>query len=228
MPRLARPSFLVAILAAFTVVAASFALAACGGGNPTGTSGSQTATLSYTDDTYGFSFEYPKTWKLQKGDSANVTAGSTAKGNVGVYDPKGTNSDGSYFDVAEVSVYELKVTVDESMMPDVKTEVQRTFDQLADQGGNWKALDSLADVTVGGLSGWTISYSFDSGGGGPSYCRFYIVFGGALEYQLLVQASTKNWEADQKVFDAFVASFKPGSPTPTASDTSGSSSTAAR
>ena len=169
---------------------------------------------SYTDATYGYSFQYPHSWTLQQGDdSASVTAGAIAKGNVGVYNPKGSHSSGNYFDLAEVSVYELKVTVDNSMMGDIKQQVQQMFDQLVSQGSDWKALDALADVTVGGLPGWTISYSFGSADA-PSTCRFYVIFGGNLEYQLVVQASTKNWAADQPVFDAFVQSFKPGNGRP--------------
>jgi hypothetical protein len=197
-----------AIAAFLALVGLVSLLAACAGASSAGYAGSQTSAQSYADKTYGYTFEYPAGWKLHEGDGATITAGAAAKGNVGAYDPKGSHSGGSYDDVVEVSVYELTVTVDESMMPDIKTQIQQIFGNLASQEGNWKALDSLTDTKVGGLPGWTISYSFDSDAG-PAYCRFYVVFGGALEYQLLVQASTKNWEADQPLFDAFVASFKP-------------------
>jgi hypothetical protein len=210
------------MMAALVLMAIPFALTACAA--KTSGSDSTGAVNSYADQTYGYSFQYPREWRVQKGDTASVTVGATAKGVVGVFNLKGSSSGGNYIDGVQVRVYELPVTVDKSMMPDVKTEVQKIFDQLGSQSGDWKALDSLADVTVGGLDGWTINYSFTSDGE-PSLSRFYVVFGGNREYQLLVQASTKNWEADQPAFDAIVASFKPGAATTTTAASPATSST---
>jgi hypothetical protein len=39
---------------------------------------------------------------------------------------------------------------------------------------------------------------------------FYFLFSGDIEYQLAIQASADTWEAQQEVFDAFLASFTPG------------------
>ena len=222
MGRHLRRSLLLALMAVLVLMAIPFALAACGG--TTSGTGSAGATKTYTDKTYGYSFEYPAKWALQEGDTASVTVGATAKGVVGAFDLKGSSSGGNYLDGVQVRVYELPVTVDKTMMPDVKIEVQKIFDQLGSQSGDWIALDALADVTVGGLDGWSINYSFTSDGG-PSLSRFYVVFGGDREYQLLVQASTKNWEADQPVFDAIVASFKPGAATTTSAAAPVTSST---
>ena len=41
----------------------------------------------------------------------------------------------------------------------------------------------------------------------------YFIFSGNIEYQLVLQAASENWEKDQAVFDAFLASFKPGAAT---------------
>jgi hypothetical protein len=174
-------------------------------------SGGKTSDVkTYTDKTYGFSFDYPADWKVEEGDQAEVTAGAAAAASVGAFDPKGANTGSSYVDLVEVSVYKLNTTVDESMMPAVKQEIESTFANLESQGGDWKAIEPLSDVSLAGLSGWKTSYTF-SMKETPARCTFYMLFGGATEYQLLVQAAESSWQANRANFDAFLASFKPGS-----------------
>ena len=203
------------------LVAAAVALGACGGSD-SGNDVPSGIVTTYTDDAYGFSFEYPADWTIQRNDEAQVTAGAAAVASVGAYDPKGASSGNSYYDLVEVSVYQLNGTVDDSIMPQVKEEVQATFAQIESQAGNWKAATELADVSLAGLKGWTITYDFDLGDM-PAKCTFYMLFGGTREYQLLLQASSENWEENKTVFDAFLASFKPGTETPTTSATTAAS-----
>lgn len=206
---------------------AAIGLGACGSDDPGGGSDLPTGIVAtYTDDTYGFSFEYPANWTIHRNDEAQATAGASAVASVGAYDPKGAASGNSYYDLVEVSVYQLNGTVDDSVMSQIKEEVQATFAQIETQAGNWKATTELADVSLAGLKGWTVSYDFDLGGL-PSKCTFYMLFGGTREYQLLLQASSENWEANKAVFDAFLAGFKPGTESPSTSATApaGSSST---
>lgn len=206
-----------AVALALLLLATAFALGACSFSLSCGNAAE--GVTAYTDADYGFAFEYPAAWKLQQEDAATVTAGAAATGNVGVFDPDGANEDGSYYDLVEVSVYELNTTVDDSIMPDIKTEVERSLAGLESQEGDWKRLDDLADVALSGLQGWKVNYSFTIDGQ-PALCTFYLLFGGTLEYQLLVQAVDENWEADQPIFDAFVASFRPGPATSTTAGTS--------
>lgn len=165
-------------------------------------------TKTYTDKTYGYSFAYPGDWMVQEGDSAQVTAGSGSEGGVTVYDPEGAVAGRSYIDLFQVSVYELAVTVDESMMPEVKAEVERLLVGLESQGG-WTRTAELAEVTVGGVDGYVVTYAFDTDDT-PATSTFYFLFSGTIQYQLTLQAATKNWEKKQPEFEAIVNSFKPG------------------
>jgi hypothetical protein len=72
-----------------------------------------------------------------------------------------------------------------------------------------KVVEALAETTVAGMSGFKVTYSFNKNGA-PAVSTMYFLFSGAVEYQVTVQAAEKNWGADKLVFDALLASFKPG------------------
>jgi hypothetical protein len=164
---------------------------------------------TYTDADYHYSFDYPAGWEVQKGSSADVTAGGNAAGSVGVYNPKGAVAEGSAIDLAQVMVYKLNVTIDDSMMPQVKTEVESVLASIESQASDMKVVEALAETTVAGMSGFKVTYSFNKNGA-PAVSTMYFLFSGAVEYQVTVQAAEKNWSADKLVFEALLASFKPG------------------
>ncbi len=186
------------------VVATASLLSACGG--ETSSNGD---TTTYTDATYGYSFQYPSSWKVQQGDTADVSAGSASAASVGVYDPKGAVAEDTYIDMVQISVYQLNVVVDESVMPEIKTEVEGVLDSLEGQAGDLTTLEPLTEVTVGDMTGYRVTYSF-SKNNAPVTSTLYFLFSGDKEYQLTVQAADTNWEAKQGVFDALLASFRPG------------------
>ena len=194
--------------AALTVLLLSVmaTLAACGGG------GATTANVAtYTDKTYGFSFEYPSDWELQESaDAADVTSGADATKMVVAYDPNGAKTDTSYTDLVEVSIYELGGAVDDSVMPALEEEVKSVFAGLESQAKDLKVVQEMTAVSMAGVKGWKITYSFDKDGV-PAQSTLYLLFGGSLEYQLLIQSATENWEADQAIFHAFLMSFATGS-----------------
>ena len=192
--------------------------AACGGDSGGGTSTGDVTT--YTDKTYNFSFSYPSDWKLQESaDAADVTSGAAATKMVAAYDPNGAKTDTSYTDLVEVSIYELGGTVDDSIMPQLEEEVKSVFAGLESQAKDLKVVKEMTAVSMAGVTGWKITYSFDKDGV-PAQSTLYLLFGGSLEYQLLIQAATENWEADQAIFHAFLTSFKPGSTASTTESTS--------
>ncbi len=199
-----RPAHLAAV--AVVVLLLAFALAACGGdegGNAQG------GVETYTDETYGFSFQYPDDWKLQQiSDGADVTSGASPALVVAAFDPDGAKTDTSYVDLVEVSIYELTGVIDDSVMPELEAEVQTVFAGLESQGSDLKVVEGMTAVSMAGVKGWKITYSFDKDGV-PAQSSLYLLFGGSLEYQLLVQAAASSWEADQAVFQAFLSSFNP-------------------
>ncbi len=193
------------------VIGLALTLGACGSGD-TGSKSSAGAEVkfkTYTDKTYGFSFAYPEEWKLQEGAAADISAGSGAKAGVGVFDPKGTKVNDRYIDMMQVAVYELRVTIDESMMSDVKTELEVVLGQLQGQDASMKMQGDLTQTTVSGLPGFVVTYTFDQDGE-PATSTLYFLFDGAIEYQVTVQAATKDWPKYKALFDSMVASFKPG------------------
>jgi hypothetical protein len=206
-----------AMALALLLLVGAFVLGACGSSG--GTSGETASTSgggsaaddvkTYTDPDYGYSFDYPEGWKVQEGDSAEVTAGGSAAGSVGVYDPDGVVADDTYIDLAQISVYKLSVAVDKSMMSKIKTEVEAVLASLESQAADMKTVESLSETTVGGMSGYEATYSF-SKNGAPVTSTLYFLFRGNIEYQLTLQAGDENWGAKKPAFAALVASFKPG------------------
>jgi hypothetical protein len=164
----------------------------------------------YTDPDFGFSFEYPADWQLQEGDSSDVTAGGSASTSVGVFDPEGAVADDTFIDLVQISVYELNVTVDESVMPEIQTEVEQVIASLESQAADIQTLDPLSETKVGDMRGFEVTYSF-SKGSAPVTSTLYFLFDGNLEYQFTAQSSTENWEENVPVFDALISSFQPGS-----------------
>jgi hypothetical protein len=215
------PRFALATMVCL-LLAIMVALAGCGGsetGTTTSNSGGSTgsSTVSTTEDStlktysngeYSYSFKYPKTWTLQEGSTADVSAGGTAVANVGLYDPDGTVAQDTYIDMAQVSVYKLNVTVDDSMMADIKTEVQNVLSSLESKAGEIKTVEALAETTVNGMSGFKITYSLTKENA-PVVSTLFFLFSGNMEYQVTVQASKESWDAKKLIFDALIGSFKP-------------------
>jgi hypothetical protein len=209
---------LIIVTVAVLLVSVAATLAACGSGGTGNNAGGDVST--YTDKTYGFSFGYPSDWKLQEAaDQADVTSGAAPTTVVAAYDPDGAKTDTSYCDLVEVSVYKLNVVVDDSMMPEVQAEVEATFADLEAQAADLKVVEAMSEVSMAGIKGWKITYQYDKEGT-PAESTLYLLFSGDLEYQLLVQAATENWQADQPAFQAFLSSFKPGAGSATTSSTS--------
>lgn len=194
------------LLLGFVLLLAAFPVVACASSDGTSNNG---GVKTYTSADYGFSFEYPAGWQLKEGTTAEVSSGSAAKSSVTAYDPKGAVADDTYIDLVLASVYELNMTVDESMLPDIRAEVEGVLGDLESQAPDMQVVEALSDAKVGGIPGFSITYSFDKGGE-PTTSTLYFLFNGAVEYQLALQAATKNWEANTPVFKAVVSSFKPG------------------
>jgi hypothetical protein len=190
---------------------AAFAVAGCGSSsNTTVTSAAgPSETRTYTDPDYGYSFAYPASWQIQQQTHVDVSAGATAAGGVGVFDPAGAKVGGTYIDLMLVSLYKLALTVDDSNLTQLKSEIESVLKSLESQDSSMKVQDSLTQTTVAGMKGYQATYTFDKDGT-PCTSTLYFLFDSNMEYQLSTQAATENWEADQPIFDAMLASFKPG------------------
>jgi hypothetical protein len=201
----------LATIAAMAMLLMAATILACGssGGASDTTAAGVGETKTYTDPDYGYSFDYPESWKVDDSASSDVTAGGAATGTVGVYDPKGTVVDKTYLDLMMVSVYKLNGVVDDSIIPQLKGEIESVLAGLESQDDSMKVESALAETTVAGMKGYEVTYSFTKNET-PTTSTLYFLFNGDTEYQLTAQASNENWETDQPIFDAMIASFRPG------------------
>ena len=171
-------------------------------------SGCGSGERMYTDSTYGYSFRYPGTWKVQSG-TTDVTAGGIAAGNVGVYDPSGTRVGDIFVDLAMVTVYNLSFTVDDAWASEVRTELEAILEDLQEQTPDVKVEQPLSQATVGDLTGYAITYTFTKDGT-RLRSTLYFVVDGDREYELTIQAATSTWDTVKPVLDRVVKTFEPG------------------
>jgi hypothetical protein len=188
------------------------AVAGCGSSSSSTTATSAAGpgeTKTYTDPDYGYSFAYPASWQIHQQTKVDVSAGAAAAGGVGVFDPAGAKAGSTYIDLMLVSVYKLTLTVDDSNLTQLQTEIEAVLKSVESQDASMKVQDALSQTTAAGMNGYEATYTFDKDGT-PCTTTLYFLFDGKTEYQLSTQAATENWEADQPIFDAMIASFKPG------------------
>jgi hypothetical protein len=202
-----------AVVCALAVLA--LLVVACGGGGTSsttaaaagGTSALGSDAKTYTHSSLGYSFQYPAAWKIEDSATTDATAGGSSTSGVGAYDPKGAQADNEYIDIMVVSTYKLNLTVTDSMIPDLKSEIENLLSQLTAQGTDVKTTSPLATTEKAGLKGYEVSYTFTKGGT-PTTSTLYFLFKGNMEYQVTMQAATADWEKELPILSAMVAGFK--------------------
>jgi len=173
-------------------------------------SGADGGTETYSDSVYGFTFDYPADWEAFTSETAGVTSGADPAAVVTVGDPEGARVDGTGLDLFMVRVYELSRVVDASALSEVRPDLESLIADLQSQDPTWKVEEPLTETSVGGIPGYQITSSFDWDADTPVKTASYFLFDGNIEYQLVLQAATENWEADQALFAAILASFQAG------------------
>ena len=173
-------------------------------------SGADAGTETYSDSVYGFSFDYPADWKAFTSETAGVTSGADPAAVVTVGDPEGARVEGTGLDLFMVRVYELNQVVDEALLPEVLPYLEGLIADLQSQDPTWKVEEPLTETSVGGVPGYRTTSSFDWDADTPVKTTSYFLFDGDIEYQLVLQAAAENWETDQALFAAILASFQAG------------------
>lgn len=166
-------------------------------------------TLSYIDSTYGFSFDYPADWEVVTSEG-DLTSGADPTKVVTVGDPNGAKAGDSGLDLLMIRVYQLSQVVDEASLSQFLPVLEGLVADIRTQDPSLKIVQPLTRTTVAGIPGYQVTSTFDWDADTPMKTTFYFLFAGDIEYQLLVQAAAKTWQADQEVFAMFLASFKPG------------------
>lgn len=193
----------------------------------TGSCGSTaTGVETYTDPAFGYSFDYPADWKLKIyevtpetiPDSGGAFAWGGKVSDVGVLDRDGATAADMYMDLAEVRAFYMGRPIDESNWSSLKGQLESAGVDWGSGVTDVKIIEALAETNMGGMRGFKQSHSFVKDG--VSFvATAYFLFSGPMEYIVQTQAAEENWTADQPIFDAFLASFKPGGVTVAASTT---------
>jgi hypothetical protein len=171
----------------------------------TDTTGPLIPAKFYTNDQYKFGFDYPRTWEINADIAKQASAGSSAVFNVGAFDPNGTVINNTQVDGVVVSVYKLKATVDTTTMDELRAEIETGIDQLQ-QAQNAKTLEPLTSVTINGLQGFSVTYSFPFGDQ-QAISTLYLLFKGDVEYQVTLQAAEALWQQIQPQLRLVINSF---------------------
>lgn len=188
-------SFVVLALAILLVMSAIL-LAACSKGPQT-----------YTDDDFGFSFEYPGSWAIQHMSPAALSPGVAKE--VGAFDQDGSDAGDEYtWDMVSVEVYQGGMDLDYTL-DDISTMNDEYLADLQEQEPTLQVLESVTPVIVGGLDGYKITYT-GSVGSTQIHCSEYTLLSHSVIYNLWTQAAEENWDSNQSVFADFLASFIPG------------------
>jgi Protein of unknown function (DUF2569) len=166
---------------------------------------------TYTDPDYGYSFDYPADWVLQR--SIYDQNGSTLvskPGTAWVYGPYGSPDTGGYgLDSMGVVVTPLGVGVAAPDLPQIKQTIETYLSQTLKSQPSLTVVEPLAETTVGGLKGYAVTMSETYGDIDLTVTSYYL-FGEDLEYDMIVQTKTANMWALEDDIAAFLASFKPG------------------
>jgi hypothetical protein len=176
---------------------------------------SPTGPQTYTDEQFGFSFDYEPPFAPDAGAVFNTQSGPPPAAMVSVSDPKGPTGEAGPVNSWTVSVYELGEPVTAANLPAAKSELEQRVLPALQQG---KAkLGELKPTTVAGAPAFTVDGSFAIGKT-PVSTTLTFVLDGNTEYQIVAQNSTDTAKQTEPVYAKMLASFRiPPAPSPSGS-----------
>jgi hypothetical protein len=153
---------------------------------------------TYKDSVYGFSFEYPGSWKV-----GEKTSSSGAR-DFGIYDPLGTKIGEGYLDLAAVSAARIDPTADSSVTEAVVDQIiARSRAQLPDIALS----EPLHEVVIAGASGWAWASTWTQESVSVKMVSYWLVSKEVL-YLVNFKASKEHWASDGPVFDSILSTFR--------------------
>ena len=213
------------VVLACVLLSAAVVIGACGS--------EATGVKTYTNADYSYSFEYPASWTLKVfevtpetiPDSGGEPTWNTRVSDVAAINHKGADAGGVYLDMVEVKVIYQGQPIEESDLPRIKSSMESDSGAFGSDVTDVKRIEPVTESNLDGMVGFKVTDSFVKSGV-PTVTTYYILFSGAMEYHVVVQAAEENWSANQPVFDAILASFKPGGVAMAASTTTPAVTTA--
>jgi hypothetical protein len=146
-------------------------------------SGTQSTTSTEGKSSYaenGVALDYPADWE------ALDQAGATTSTGANELWTQGFGPDASGSNVVIVSAYQLKLDVGDVPAEQLKTEIEATLDQLAQQAGGSR-VGELEEASLGSLTGFQATINAESAEGAPVQSRVVFGFDRDTEYFLNCQ-----------------------------------------
>lgn len=188
----------IARLCLMAVVAAlALMLSACGSKVP----------ITYTDPDYGFSFQYPGSWKIDESAPSELPMGVSKS--VGAFNPDGTGVDDVGFDFVSADLYDIDKNGTGITPATLKTDFEGWLEDMKTSDSTMQIVEAPTPATIGGMTGYKATYTFTQQDKKLRSTE-YVLLGNAIMYDLYLEAGEDNWAGDQEIFAAFLASFKPG------------------
>ncbi len=161
--------------AAFAILLAG--CSASGGVNDDSASPKATTTTgvesSYAEN--GITLDYPSDWEALDQAGATTSTGGNELWTQG-FGPEASGSN-----VVIVSAYQLKLDVGDVPPEQLKTEIEATLDQLAQQAGGSR-VGELEEASLGSLTGFQATINAESAEGAPVQSRVVFGFDRDTEY----------------------------------------------
>ena len=199
MCRLGRLTVLTLALAGLALLAG-----ACSGGSGAGDD-SPSGSRTYTNDQYGLTMTYDEQFTESETKASSPTDEGTVL-EVVFPDKNGPTVGGKWADTLRISVYKLSNPVEPAKMPKLKKALSDAVKKLVVTESGGKIERPLEDVTVNGIDGFSVDYSFTKGGVALKGVDYFL-YKGQYQYTLEGMAASQDWEALKGKFEAAFQTF---------------------
>jgi hypothetical protein len=193
-----RRTMLTLLVVAATAAMAVGLLAGCGGGG----------TATYTNDKYGFTFDYDSGLFTENKDISTASAvGGNSALQVGFFDENGTKQGDQYRDGFLLGLYQLNTTIDASLMPEFGQLLeQKVLPELGKAFGSGVEFTALKAVDVDGTSGFTTDATFKMDGTAFKATMYFLIKDD-MEYQFTMQGAESRWSELEPGFQQVIDTF---------------------
>jgi hypothetical protein len=147
----------------------------------------------------GVTFDYPATWAVDDAAEFQTQAGD-ATWTVAVGPESGS-------DAVVVSSYALRSDVGSVSPADLRAELENTFGGLVTQAGG-QVTEPLSEATMGGLDGYSITFTTPDTEGGDLTTELTAVFEGSTQWNVQCQSHADSADEIQEGCTAIHDSFE--------------------
>lgn len=216
-PRKSKKKYLLEGIVVLIIAAIAVAVVVLLSRGESAADASKASMIRYEDPILGFSFEYPGTWGTRPFGSGMRDQVEPLT-QVAFGDPEGAVYEGMGIDFIRVGAVEAPTEFTEAMRPTLRSGLEQQMTLMKVQVAGLEVTEPIAEFETNGIRGLRVGFTAPAGGD-TVVCEMYFLPAGHIQYQITVQASRENWEADKPLFDAAVGSFRIASSAAAASPT---------